>query len=87
MLSDRGGFSAFLSSRNMYLTRSCLSLWRGLPDGTRIYFRGRPYKLAATDRRPGLSEKSTFQVATSPANIQKITIKKNQIEWELPTLS
>ena len=42
---------------------------------------------SATDRRPGLSEKSTFQVAASPANIQKITIKKNQIEWELPTLS
>ena len=61
-----------------------LSLWRRLPDGTRIYFRGRPHKLAATDRRPGLSEKSTFQVATSPANIQKITIKKMKsqiISW------
>ena len=56
------------------------SLWRRLTDGTRIYSSQRRHILAGTDRHPGLSGKSTFQVALPPSNIQKITIKTNQIE-------
>ena len=67
--------------------RPCLSLWRRLPDGTRIYFRSRPHKLAATHRRPRISEKSTFLVAASPANIQKITIKKIKSNGTFPNLA
>ena len=69
------------------VTRPCLSLWRRLPDGTRIYFRSRPHKLAATDRRPRLSEKSTFLVAASPANIQKKPLEAKGVNIKIGLFS
>ena len=76
LLHTSGGVCPPREVYTPHASRPCLSLWRRLPDGTRIYFRSRPHKLAATHRRPRISEKSTFLVAASPANIQKITIKK-----------
>ena len=50
-------------------------------------FRSRPYKLAAADRRPRLSEKSTFLVAASPANIQKKPLEAKGVNIQIGLFS